>query len=87
MDAAMILENVELPSFETLKKWEESKKIVGGAVAAQNAVAIIIEASSAEELSSWMHKLPFWGKIMWEVFPLQTFQSAIDDIKTWDRRH
>jgi hypothetical protein len=81
MKLVMDFENVYLPSFEMLKKWEADKKVVGGFLAAQRAGAMIIEASSAEELSSWMTSLPFWGKLTWEVMPLQTFQSGIDDLK------
>jgi len=35
MDLAMVLENVYLPSFERLKKWEQDKKVIGGFLAAQ----------------------------------------------------
>jgi hypothetical protein len=80
-DLLVLFENVYMPSFEMLKKWEQDKKVVGGFLAAQRAGAIIIEAPSAEELSSWMTSLPFWGRQAWEVIPLQTFQSGIDDLK------
>ena len=80
-DLVVLFENVYLPSFEMLTKWDQDKKIVGGFLAAQRAGAMIIEAPSAEELSSWMTSLPFWGRLTWEVMPLQTFQSGIDDLK------
>ena len=83
-DLLVLFENVYRPSFEKLKKWEQDKKIVGGFLAAQRAGAIMIEAPSAEELSSWMTSLPFWGRLTWEVIPLQTFQSGIDDLKHAD---
>jgi len=35
--------------------------IVGGLFAGQRAGVIMIEASSAEELSSWLQRLLFWG--------------------------
>jgi hypothetical protein len=78
---AMFFENVVMPSFEILKKWENDKKIVGGLWAGQRAGAIMIEAASAEELSSWLQSLPFWGSNTWEVVPLQTIQSGIEDLK------
>ena len=59
VDLAMMLENLYLPSFEMLKKWEQDKKVVGGFLAAKRVGALIIEAPSAEELSSWMTSLPF----------------------------
>jgi hypothetical protein len=78
---AGLLEGVYLPSFQMLEKWESEKKTAGGFFAAQRAGAIIMEASSAEELSSKMTSLPFWGTLNWEVIPLQTFHSGIEDIK------
>jgi hypothetical protein len=76
---AGLLEGVYIPSFKMLEKWESEKKAVGGFLAAQRGGAIIIEASSPEELSSMMTSLPFWGMLNWEVMPLQTFRSGIDD--------
>src|ERR1700693_5750338 len=78
---AGILGGVYLPSFQMLEKWESEKKVTGGFFAAQRAGAIIIEASSGEELSSKMTSLPFWGTLNWEVIPLQTFHSGIEDLQ------
>jgi hypothetical protein len=80
-DFAMFSEHVILPSIEMLKEWEEKKKVVGGLFAGKRAGAIIVEASSAEELSSWLQQLPFWGQNIWEVILLQTFQSGTDNVK------
>jgi hypothetical protein len=38
-----------------------------------------MEAASAEELSSKMTSLPFWGALNCEVIPLQSFRSGIED--------
>jgi hypothetical protein len=80
-DFAMVSENVILPSLEMLKDWEDKKKIVGGLFAAQRAGVILVEATSAEELSVLLHNLPFWAQNTWEVIPLQTFQSGTEDLK------
>ena len=40
---------------------------------------MIIESPSAEELAE-MNSLPF-GANRWEVIPLQTLQSGVDDVK------
>ena len=77
----MISEKIILPSIEMIQEWEEKQKVVGGLFAAQKAGVIIIEASSAEELSSTLQSLPFWGQNTWEVIPLQTFQSGVEDVK------
>ena len=76
---AAVLEGVYLPSFQMLEKWESEKKVTGGFFAGQRAGAVIIEAASAEELSKTMTSLPFWGLLNWEVIPLQSFRSGIDD--------
>jgi hypothetical protein len=82
MELAATLENVYIPSFEILEKWESDRKITGGFFAAQRAGAMIIEAPTGEELSKWMTSLPFWGLLTWKVIPLQSFHSGIDDAKT-----
>ena len=76
---AGVLEGVYIPSFKTLQQWESEKKVTGGFFAAQRAGAIIMEAASGEELSSKMTSLPFWGLLNWEVIPLQTFASGVED--------
>jgi hypothetical protein len=78
---AMFSEKVILPSIEILKDWEEKKMIAGGLFVGQRAGVMIIEATSGEELSSWMQRLPFWAQNTWEVIPLQTFQSGVEDVK------
>src|ERR1700733_15007583 len=76
---AGLLEGVYIPSFQALEQWEKEGKATGGFLAAQRAGAMILEAASAEELSSKMTSLPFWGLLNWEVIPLQTFRSGIED--------
>jgi hypothetical protein len=78
---AGLLENVYIPSFEAMDKWSKENKATGGFYAAQRAGALIMEASSAEELSKTMTSLPFWGLLNWEVIPLQTFSSGIEDAR------
>ena len=55
--------------------------VLGGLFAGQRAGVIIIEVASGEELSSWMQRLPFWAQNTWEVIPLQSFQSGVEDVK------
>jgi hypothetical protein len=77
----MFSEKIVLPSIEMLKQWEEKQKVVGGLFAAQRAGVVIIEAASAEELSNMLQSLPFWPQNSWEVIPLQTFESGVEDVK------
>lgn len=80
-DFGMYLENIVLPSFEILKKWEENQKVPVGLFAGQRAGVLIIEAQTAEELGKMLQSLPFWGQNTWEVIPLQSVQSGIEDVK------
>ncbi len=77
----MFSEKIVLPSIEMLKEWEAKQKVVGGLFAAQRAGVIIIEAASAEELSAMLQSLPFWPQNSWEVIPLQSFESGVEDVK------
>jgi hypothetical protein len=78
---AGLIEGIYIPSFQAMDKWEKEGKATGGLFAGQRAGAMIIEASSGEELSSRMQSLPFWGMLNWEVIPLQTFGSGVEDAK------
>jgi hypothetical protein len=80
-DAAMLFENVILPSIEMSKEWEDKKMVVGGLFAGQRAGVLIIEASTGEELSSWLQRLPFWSLNTWEIIPLQSFESGVENVK------
>lgn len=80
-DVAMIFENLILPSIEMAKEWEDKKKVVGGLFAGQRAGVFIAEASTGEELSSWLQRLPFWSLNTWEIVPLQSFASGVENVK------
>jgi hypothetical protein len=77
----MVSENIILPSIEMLKDWEDKNKVAGGLFAAQRAGVILVEAPSAEELSVLLQSLPFWAQNSWEVIPLQSFASGVEDVK------
>jgi hypothetical protein len=77
----MFSEKIALPSIEMLKEWEEKQKAVGGLFAGQRAGVTILEAASAEELSSMLQSLPFWAQNTSEVIPLQSFESGVEDVK------
>ncbi len=80
-DAAMLFEHVILPSIKMSKEWEDKKMAAGGLFAGQRAGAIIVEASTAEELSSRLQMFPFWALNTWEIIPLQSFESGIENVK------
>jgi len=80
-DFIMVAENVFLPSIQMIKQWEDNKKIVGGLPVGQRAGVMIIESASAEELAEKMQSLPFWALNNWEVIPLQSFESGVENVK------
>ena len=42
---------------------------------------MVVDASSGEELAKMMTSLPFWGSLAWEVIPIQSYGSGIEDIE------
>jgi hypothetical protein len=80
-DVAMIFENVILPSIEMARDWVDKKMVVGGLFAGQRAGVMILDAPNGEELSSWLQHLPFWSLNTWEIIPLQSFESGVENVK------
>ena len=78
---AGVLEGVYLPSFKMLEQWTSQNKASGGFFAAQRAGYLVVDAASGEELSHMMTSLPFWGSLNWEVIPLQSYRSGIEDLE------
>jgi hypothetical protein len=73
-----LIEQAVRPSLQMLVKWEEQGNVKGGIVAGVRKGVFIMEAASAEEIGGMLRSLPFWGLMKWEVTPLQSVQSAID---------
>jgi hypothetical protein len=75
-EALKILEEIVLPSFDTLIKLEGEKKILGGGLpVGERSFVFIMEASSNEELDEVLRKIPMWGSLDWEVTPLTSFAA------------
>jgi len=74
METAEVLENIILPTFDTLVKLEGDKKILaGGLPVGDRAFVFIVEAASNEEVDRLLRTLPAWGVLKWQVTALQTF--------------
>jgi muconolactone delta-isomerase len=71
-------EQIVRPSLESLDKMVQEKKITGGVLAGQRMGALILDASSHEEVGRILASLPFWSRLKWNVTPLQSFRSAIE---------
>jgi len=74
METAEVLENIILPTFDTLVKLEGDKKILaGGLPVGDRAFVFIVEAASNEEVDRLLRTIPAWGVLKWQVTALQTF--------------
>ncbi len=80
-DLVAFVENVVIPNFQILEKWEKGGKFVGGNYAGQRKGAFILDASSNEEVADMLTSLPLWGNIKFEVYPLQSIQSVMSEAK------
>jgi muconolactone delta-isomerase len=77
-EAAAFVENVVIPSIQTVEKWEREGKVVGGTPAGQRSGVFIIEAPSTEELHKLLTRLPLWGLSRWEVTPLVPLSTVLE---------
>jgi len=74
METAEVLENIILPTFDTLVKLEGDKNILaGGLPVGDRAFVFIVEAASNEEVDRLLRTIPAWGVLKWQVTALQTF--------------
>jgi hypothetical protein len=75
-EAAEILQQVVLPSFNEYARLEKSKKIIaGGLPVGERSFVFIAEAKSHDELDTKLRGIPIWGEVDWEVTALQTFSA------------
>ena len=70
-----MLEQVVIPSLESMAALEKEKRIVaGGVLTGAREGVLIIEASSHEEVTRTLMNLPFWGLLKWQVTPIESFE-------------
>ena len=64
------------PTLELCKKLQQEKKIAaGGPVSGAVALALIVNAETAQELDDIITSLPVWPRMETEVTPLTTFDA------------
>jgi muconolactone delta-isomerase len=69
-----LIEEFILPTLELCKKLQEEKKILaGGPMSGAIALALIVNAESAQELDDLITGLPIWPRMETQVTPLSTF--------------
>jgi hypothetical protein len=87
-EAADILEEEILPTFEALMALEREGKIVaGGLPVGERSFVFIAEAASNDDIDKMLRAIPAWGVFEWQVAPLQSFagraameKAFIDDV-------
>ncbi len=71
-----LIEEFILPTLELCKKLQEEKKILaGGPMSGAIALALIVNADSAQELDDLITSLPIWPRMETQVIPLSTFDA------------
>ena len=75
-DGIAFIEQFIFPTLELCKKLQEEKKIAaGGPVSGAVALALIVNAETAQELDEIITSLPVWPRMETEVTPLTTFDD------------
>lgn len=71
-----MLKEAIVPSLDLLAEWEGQGKISGGVFPGERGGTFVVDATSAEELSSLLTSIPFWGIHRWNIKALQSWKSA-----------
>lgn len=75
-EAAYVLENIIMPSFDELVKLKKKKAILaGGLPVGERAFVFIAEADSNDALDRMLRGITMWGSLEWEAVPLQSFEG------------
>jgi hypothetical protein len=76
-----VIETAVLGSFQMAAQWEQEGRIKGGTFPGERAGGFVIEAASFEELDSLMNSLPFFGLVKWQVKPLLSFSTTVQQLQ------
>jgi muconolactone delta-isomerase len=81
-DGIAFIEQYIFPTLELCKKLQEEKKILaGGPMSGTVALALIVNAESAQELDDLITSLPVWPRMETEVTPLTTFGGRAQSLR------
>jgi muconolactone delta-isomerase len=75
---ARVVEQMVVPSLETLAQWEQEGRIHGGGYTAARAAVFMIDADSSEEVDQLVTSLPYWGVVKVDVKPLISTSSLLE---------
>ena len=64
-----------IPTMEALVKLrQEGKILAGGVPAGDRAHIFIVDAASNDEVTELIQSLPLWGRHVWDVTPLESWE-------------
>jgi hypothetical protein len=75
-----IIEQAVIPSFHILAGWVAEGKAKGGTFPGERGGALVVDASSVEELDRMMNQLPFFGLVKWQIKALMPFEAIIQQL-------
>ncbi len=75
-----IIEQAVIPSFQILAGWVAEGKAKGGTFPGERGGALVVDASSVEELDRMMNQLPFFGLVKWQIKALMPFEAIIQQL-------
>ena len=76
------MEGMIIPTEEAMMKLEADKKILaGGDLSGRRGMALILEASSNEELSHLLMGIPEWPFLKVDVTPLESFGERLAQVR------
>ena len=73
-----VVDQMVVPSLETLAQWEQEGKIHGGGITAARGGVFMIDADSSEEVDQLVSSLPYWGLVKVDVKPLISTRSLLE---------
>lgn len=81
-DGIAFIEQYILPTLALCKKLQEEKKIVaGGPMSGTIALALIVNADSAQHLDDLITSFPVWSRMETQVTPLTTFEGRAESLR------
>ena len=83
-EGAVFIERFIFPTLEKCKELQaEGQILAGGPVSSAVALALIVNAHSAQELDDLVTSLPIWPRMETKVTPLTTFDDRMQSL--WPR--
>jgi|SRR5215469_7922958 len=81
-EGVAFIEQIILPTLELCKKLEAERRVVaGGAISGSVALALFVNAESAQEVDDLLTRLPVWPRMETTVTPLNSFDGRMQTVR------